>query len=143
MINIDKENEENQHSSINRESQEPIYVHADKPKYAKAFLFGSLAGVVIAAVLAAIGIFTGSEWWIALIVGVTIEAVIVHNFVPSRSASSAFIGAILCGGTYLLYQLIMAIFGYSYAEDADTTFWLMTIGSIIFGAYMGYKGDED
>lgn len=117
-------------------------MRANKPKYGKAFLYGAIAGIGIAIALALLAMAIESEYLIALVAGLAIEIVVILKFIPGGTASSAFIGAILSVGTYLLYYAIMLLFGYQYAEDADSKFWIMTIGSIIAGAWMGYKGDN-
>lgn len=65
----------------------------------------------------------------------------IHCFVPQNSVIGAIIGAILCPATYLMYQFIMAMYGYYY--EADNTFWWMLGGSVIIGAYFGYNKSND
>lgn len=73
----------------------------------------------------------------AIAVGVTIR-----YFVPEESIIGAVIGAVLCPATYLLYQFIVVVFGYYYADNPDF-FWWMLGGSVLAGAYFGYGGNND
>ena len=67
----------------------------------------------------------------------------VKNFVPEHSIGGAIIGAIICPLTYFLYQFIMAVYGYTYEEDGESTFWILLIGSAIYGAYICYSKSDD
>lgn len=37
----------------------------------------------------------------------------------------------------------MAFNGYEYEKDGESTFWLLLIGSALYGAYMGYNKKSD
>lgn len=113
-----------------------------KPKYGIAILCGLGASVLVAIVLAVIGIVTESEYIIALVFGAVLVGLAVRNFVPAHTIGGAVIGAVLCPLTYFLYQMFMAMFGYYYV-DGDSTFWFLLIGSVIYGAYIGYHKDDD
>lgn len=136
--NLDKLNNPAQDSQNFQETTpEP-----QKPKYGIAILCGLGASVLVAIILAVLGIATGSEYIIALIFGAILVGLAVRNFVPAHTIGGAVIGAVLCPLTYFLYQMFMAMFGYYYA-DGDTTFWFLLIGSVIYGAYIGYHKDDD
>ncbi len=110
--------------------------------YLMAVLAGLGVSIIVAIVLAAIGIWLESEFAIVLIIGAILVGAVIHKFVPNKSIAGAIIGAILCPTTYFLYQVFMAMFGYYY-EDGDTIFWIMLVGSFFYGAYMGYNPDND
>lgn len=112
-----------------------------RPKYIKATLLGLLTSIIVAIILAAIAIWWETELMILLIIGAVLVAGTIHLFVPKETIIGAIIGAILCPVTYLLYQFIMAIFGYYY-EDR-TNFWWMLGGSVILGAYLGYNRESN
>lgn len=114
-----------------------------EPKYGLAFLAGLGASVLVAGVLAAIGIILKAEYWYALIFGAIMVGAAIRAFVPSHSAGGAVIGAILCPATYFIYQLIINLCGYCYSDDDGTTFWWMLGLSAIVGLYLGYHKDEN
>ena len=114
-----------------------------KPQYGFAILAGLGAAVIVAIILAVIGIWTGSEYFIALAIGGVLVGFAVKNFVPEHSVGGAIIGAIICPLTYFLYQFIMAVYGYTYEEDGESTFWILLIGSAIYGAYICYSKSDD
>lgn len=114
-----------------------------KPQYIKAFFAGLGTSILVGIILAVIGIWAESEYILALIVGAIIVVSVIRSFVPEHSVGGAVIGAILTPTAYLIYQFIMASYGYVYAENGDTTFWFMLIGSIIAGAWITYSKDEE
>ena len=112
-----------------------------KPKYWVAVFAGLGVSIIVAIVLAVLGIWLEAEYAMILIIGAALVAGTIHNFVPENSMPGAIIGAILCPITYILYQIIMAMFGYSY--ESDNTVWWMLGGSVILGAYMGYNKESN
>lgn len=114
-----------------------------KPNYMMAFLAGFGTSVIVGIVLALIGIWTESEFMIVLCIGAFIVASVIRNFVPRQSIGGAIIGAILTPATYFIYQVIMAINGYSYEKDGNSWFWFLLIGSVVLGAVMGYNNDNE
>lgn len=112
-----------------------------KPHYGLAILAGLGTSVLVAIVLAVIGIACEGEYMLLLIAGAIIVGLVVRVFVPAHTIGGAAIGAILCPLTYFLYQIIIAIFGYYYEDDSN--FWFILIGSVIYGAYVCYKKEED
>lgn len=114
-----------------------------KTQLGMAILAGLGAAVIVAILLAVIGIATKSEFFIALVIGAVLVGYAIKQFVPEHSIGGAIIGAILCPLTYFLYQSFMAIFGYYYEEDGEFTFWMLLIGSAIYGAYICYSKTDD
>lgn len=114
-----------------------------KPQFGMALLAGLGAAVIVAIILAVIGIVTCSEYYIALILGGALVGFVIKRFVPAHSIGGAVIGAVLCPITYFLYQFIMAIFDYYYEKDGDVQFWVLLIASAIFGAYICYSKSDD
>lgn len=112
-------------------------------RYGMAFLAGLGASVIVAAILATIGIWLEAEYWYALIIGAALVGGAIRSFVPSHSVGGAILGGILCPATYFIYQFIMAIFGYSYEGDGESTFWWMLGISAVVGLYLGYHKDDD
>ena len=129
--------EESQEKMLNSEEQEK------PPQFLKAFFAGLVASVIVGVVLALLGMLLESEFMIALLVGGAIVGAVIANFVPHKSLGGAFIGAILCPATYFIYQVIMALNGYEYEKNGDLTFFLLLIGSAIYGAYMGYNTKDN
>ena len=111
--------------------------------YIMALLAGLGVSVIVAAILAVIGIATESEYAVVLGIGAAIVGCVVRRFVPPQSIGGALIGALLCPLTYVIYQLILAMFGYSYEKDGDITYWILLIGSVVFGAYICYSKTDD
>ncbi len=147
-MDLEKHNEESQQILQSDESQQNIeqnteYVYAEKPKYWKAFFAGLGITVLVAIILALLAIWLEYEFLIAVIIGVGLVGAAIRHFIPKPSISAAFIGAVLCPLCYLLYFGILTMQGYSYAEDADITFWLMLIGSAIYGGYLGFKNSDN
>lgn len=132
--NVDKINNLNSTNSGNSP--------AGKPKYGLAFFAGLGVSVLVGVILAVLGIWLEQEYALALILGAIAVAGTIHCFVPQKTIAGAVIGAILCPATYLIYQFIMAIYGYYY-EDGDSMFWFMLIGSAILGAWWGYNSDRN
>lgn len=132
--NIDKINNPNSTNVGNTSSEQP--------KYGLAFFAGLGVSVIVGIILAVLGIWLESESVLALTLGALAVAGTIHCFVPQNSKIGAIIGAILCPTAYLIYQFIMAIYGYYY-EDGDSYFWFMLIGSVILGAWMGYNNEND
>ena len=114
----------------------------EKTKYGLAFFAGLGVSVLVGIIWAVLGIWLESEYWLVLILGAAAVAVTIHCFVPQNSIAGAVIGAVLCPTAYLIYQFIMAIYGYYY-EEGDSMFWIMLIGSAILGAWMGYNNEND
>lgn len=106
-----------------------------------AILAGFGASVLVAMALAAIGILFKAEYLLVLCLGAGLVGLVIHNFVPNRSIAGAVLGAILCPATYYIYQLFMALFGYYYEEGGDLFLWML-VGSVVYGAYMGYRDYE-
>ena len=113
-----------------------------KPKYLLAFFAGLGVSIIVAIIMALVGMWLETEFILVLALGAVIVSVTIHHFVPQNSKIGAVIGAILCPATYFLYQFIMAIFGYYY-EDGGNTFWCMLIGSVVLGAWMGYNDGSE
>ena len=113
-----------------------------KPKYLLAFFAGLGVSIIVAIIMALVGMWLETEFILVLALGAVIISVTIHHFVPQNSKIGAVIGAILCPATYFLYQFIMAIFGYYY-EDGGNTFWWMLIGSVVLGAWMGYNDGSE
>ena len=113
----------------------------NKPNYLIATLAGFGTSVLVAIALTAIGIWLEAEYILVLVIGAVLVGVVIHNFVPNKSIAGAILGAILCPATYILYQVFMAMFGYSYEEN-DNYFWWMLAGSFIYGAYIGYNNED-
>ena len=113
-----------------------------KPNYGMAFLAGFGASVLVGIALAALGMWTESEYMWSIVIGVVLVSITIHQFVPKRSIGGAIIGAILTPATYLIYQVIMWNYGYSYSDN-DNWFWFMLIGAVAVGAYMGYNNEDD
>lgn len=132
------ENPEENNVEFEPQPEEP------EPRYGKAVLSGAIACLVVASILALIGILCEAEYWWALVIGASVVAFAIKLHVPHQSGGGALIGAILCPLTYLIYQFIMALFGYYYESDGTTTFWIILLLSIGVGAWMGYNNyDED
>ena len=115
-----------------------------KPQFLMAFLAGFGTSVIVGVILALFGIWLEAEYMLILIIGAIIVGCVITNFVPHKSIGGALIGMILCPATYFIYQMIMAFNGYEYEKDGESTFWLLLIGSALWGAYMGNnkKGDN-
>ena len=113
-----------------------------KPKYLLAFFAGLGVSIIVAIIMALVGMWLETEFILVLALGAVIVSVTIHHFVPQNSKIGAVIGAILCPATYFLYQFIMAIFGYFYV-DGGNTFWWMLIGSVVLGAWMGYNDGSE
>lgn len=112
-----------------------------KPKYVMAVLAALVASVIVGILLAFAGIIFQREFIIVLAIGAIIVSFAIKQFVPHYSVGGAIIGAIFTPLTFLIYQLGMLIYGYSY-EDGGR-FWFMLIGSVILGAYIGYNKHSD
>ena len=114
-----------------------------KPQFLMAFLAGFGTSVIVGVILALFGIWLEAEYMLILIIGAIIVGCVITNFVPHKSIGGALIGMILCPATYFIYQMIMAFNGYEYEKDGESTFWLLLIGSALWGAYMGYNKEGD
>ena len=114
-----------------------------KPQFLMAFLAGFGASVIVGVILALLGMWLEAEYIFILIIGAVIVGCVITNFVPHKSIGGALIGMILCPATYFIYQMIMAFNGYEYEKDGESTFWLLLIGSALYGAYMGYNKKSD
>lgn len=108
--------------------------------YLMATLAGFGTSVLVAIALTAIGIWLEAEYILILVIGAVLVGVVIHNFVPNNHDRS-YTWAILCPATYILYQVFMVMFGYSYEEN-DNYFWWMLAGSFIYGSYMGYNNED-
>ena len=113
-----------------------------KPNYVITIIAAFGTSVIVGILLAVIGILLKSEYWIALVVGAVIVSSVIKHFVPGRSVAGAIIGAIFTPLAYLIYQFVMLIYGYSY-EDGSSWFWILLIGSVALGAYMGYNNSDN
>ena len=108
-----------------------------------AILAGLGVSISVAIALTAIGILFGAEYEILLIIGAVLVSAVIYKFVPNnKSIFRAVIVAILYPTTYFLYQVFIGMFGY-YTENVDGVFWPILVGSSIFGAFIGYIGDND
>lgn len=114
-----------------------------KPQFLKAFGVGLGTSVIVGAALALLGMLLETELMIALLIGGAIVGAVITKYVPHRSFGGALIGAILCPATYFIYQVIMTVNGYEYEKDGDITFFLLLVGSAIYGAIMGYNKKEN
>ena len=114
-----------------------------KPQFLMAFLAGLGTSVIVGAILALLGMWLEAEYMLALCIGAIIVGLVITKFVPHKSIGGALIGMILCPATYFIYQMIMAFNGYEYEKDGETTFWLLLIGSALYGAYIGYNNKND
>lgn len=110
-----------------------------KTQFLMAFLAGFGTSVIVGVILALFGMWLEAEYMLILIIGAIIVGCVITNFVPHKSIGGALIGMILCPATYFIYQMIMAFNGYEYEKDGESTFWLLLIGSALWGAYMGYN----
>lgn len=128
--NINEINKFNENTSPGRD---------EKSKYLIALLAGMGVSVIVGIIWAVIGIWLETEYMLVLGIGVAVIAGTIHFCVPENSIIGAIIGAILCPATYLIYQFIMALYGYYYEDNY--TFWLMLVGSFIAGAWFGYNND--
>ena len=131
------ENQEQNNIDFEPQSEEP------EPHYWKAFLAGAIACIVVACILAIIGIWRETEYWWALIIGASVVAFAIKLYVPHQSVGGALIGAILCPLTYVIYQYIMSLFGYSYESDGAATFGIILIVSVVVGAWLGYNDFDE
>lgn len=114
-----------------------------KTQFLMAFLAGFGTSVIVGVILALFGMWLEAEYMLILIIGAIIVGCVITNFVPHKSIGGALIGMILCPATYFIYQMIMAFNGYEYEKDGESTFWLLLIGSALWGAYMGYNKKSD
>ena len=105
----------------------------------KAICFGLCVSVVAALLLTGISVWAEKEYFILIVLGILAEAYVLKLFSPNK-VIGACLGAILCAGTFLLYQILMANFGYSYVEDAEIKFYSGLIISALFGGIYGYRG---
>lgn len=138
MGNYDLENFDN--TQVNKdENEEP----KKKSHFLLAFLVGLVTSVLVANVLAFITMLIEAEFFILLILGGLIVSSVIIYFVPHNSWGGALIGLILCPATYLLYQVILTKNGYGYNENGGITTFLLFVGSIAFGAYMGYNKKKE
>lgn len=103
---------------------------------------GLVTSVIVAIIWSIIGMWLEAEYWWVLILGVAIVGAVIHQYIPKKSSVGAVIGAVLCPATYLMYNLIMESNDYYY-EDGDFMFWILLIGSVIYGACMGYNSDDE
>lgn len=131
------ENPEEKNIEFEPQPEEP------EPHYGKAFLAGTIAAIIVASILALVGIWLEAEYWWALLLGASVVAFAIKLFVPHQSGGGALIGGILCPSTYLIYQFILSLFGCSYSSDGTATFWIILIISIFVGAWMGYNDYDE
>lgn len=110
--------------------------------YIKTLFVGLGVGLIVAVILAVIGIWLESEYIFALMVGVGIVGTTIRYYLPKNSFGGALIGVIVCSATYFIYQLIMALFDYYY-EEGESYFWIMLGVSVIFGAWAGYNREDN
>ena len=66
-----------------------------KTDYMMALLAGLGVTIIVAAILAGIGIATGTEYVLVLGLGAAIVGTIVKRFVPQQSIGGALIGGVL------------------------------------------------
>lgn len=105
----------------------------------KAILLGLGVGILVALILMGIAALAKHEYYIVIVLGIMAEAYILQRFVPNKIVG-ACLGIVLCAGTFLLYQFLMAFFGYSYVEDAETQFYIGLGMSALLGGIYGYRG---
>lgn len=113
----------------------------DNSQYTKAFFASLGVALVVAIVEAVIAMIFGAEYMLVLIIGAIVVGFPIRSLVQSNTVKGAIIGAICCPLTYFLYQIILAMFGYYYENSGELEFWLLLIGSAIYGAYIGYNND--
>lgn len=93
-----------------------------KPNYVLAVLSALGTSIVVGILLAIVGILLQREFVIVLAIGAVIVSSVIKHFVPHCSIGGAVIGAIFTPFTYLIYQLGMLIYGYSYEK-----WWLVLV----------------
>jgi len=113
----------------------------DNSQYTKAFFASLGVALVVAIVEAIIAMIFGAEYMLVLIIGAVVVGFPIRSLVESNTVKGAIIGAICCPLTYFLYQIILAMFGYYYENSGELEFWLLLIGSAVYGAYIGYNND--
>lgn len=113
----------------------------DNSQYTKAFFASLGVALVVAIVEAIIAMIFGAEYMLVLIIGAIVVGFPIRSLVESNTVKGAIIGAICCPLTYFLYQIILAMFGYYYENSGELEFWLLLIGSAVYGAYIGYNND--
>lgn len=113
----------------------------DSSQYTKAFFASLGVALVVAIVEAIIAMIFGAEYMLVLIIGAIVVGFPIRSLVESNTVKGAIIGAICCPLTYFLYQIILAMFGYYYENSGELEFWLLLIGSAVYGAYIGYNND--
>ena len=87
----------------------------------KAVCCGLGVSIIAALLLTGIAVWAENEYFILIVLGILAEAYVLQLFSPNKIIG-ACLGTILCAGTFLLYQILMANFGYSYVEDARKYF---------------------
>jgi len=112
-------------------------------KYIIAFILGLIVSIIVAVIEAVIGINLETEYLLVIIIGVIVVGQVVKFFTESHNIGGAIIGGVLCAFTNIVYQFIMAYYGYDYEDNADMWFWLLLIGSFIYGAYVSYVDDDE
>ena len=113
----------------------------DNSQYTKAFFASLGVALVVAIVEAIIAMIFGAEYMLVLIIGAVVVGFPIRSLVESNTVKGAIIGAICCPLTYFLYQIILAMLGYYYENSGELEFWLLLIGSAVYGAYIGYNND--
>lgn len=113
----------------------------DNSQYTKAFFASLGVALVVAIVEAIIAMIFEAEYMLVLIIGAIVVGFPIRSLVESNTVKGAIIGAICCPLTYFLYQIILAMFGYYYENSGELEFWLLLIGSAVYGAYIGYNND--
>jgi len=114
-----------------------------KPQFLFALLAGLGASLIVAILMAVIGIVIGKEFTLVVAIGAVLSCYAVKHFVPDHSIGGAIIGAFVCPTTLFLYNIFLAMFDYSVVGGGETKFWLSLIGGAIFGAYVCYSKSED
>lgn len=110
-------------------------------RHVLGLLAGIGIGLVVGAILAGISIVLETEVLGVVIGGLVLVGLVVSRFLPNKSVMGFITRALACGITYLFYTFILIWFWYWYA-DGNWWFWLLLIGSIIYGGLMGYNGRE-
>lgn len=101
-----------------------------------------LTSVLIAALIAALNIWIGTENSYRLAFATLAVAFAVKATVEKKSIFGAIVGALACGFSFFCYRLFLELLGY-YVENSDSTgFYVEIIVSMIIGASIGYNRER-
>lgn len=105
------------------------------------FLVGIGVSIVAAGIMAGVGILFETEIAWFIILATSIAGGLAGSHV-TNPILGAFLGAIFSVISYVAYIVILALFGYGYADgETFSNIWIV-IGAVS-GAYMGYKMASD